>query len=78
MNWYKLRYTLDVNDDGKPETVVLRANSEKEARLRVTEHFIKKCRGVFGEPTILSVEPFESWDAVKQSVHAGGVHDENN
>lgn len=74
--WYCVRYTLPVNEGGKPEIVVLRAESEDEGRLRVTEHFIKKCRGVFGVPEIVSVESFESWEHVKESI--GVMNNENN
>ena len=76
--WYCVRYTLPVNEGGKPEIVALQAENESGARQRIVEHFTKKARNVFGEPTIVSVEAYDSWDSVKQSVNVGGVHGENN
>lgn len=71
--WFKLMYTLPVNEGSKPETVALQAENESEAKTRITEHFIKKCHNVFGEPTIVGVEQFESFEEVKESI--GGMNE---
>lgn len=66
--WYRISYTLPVNSGTKPEIVALQADSEEEAKRRVVEHYTRKCRGIYGVPTIEHVIAFESWEAVKEWV----------
>ena len=72
MNWYRVKYALPIHEDGKPEIVVFKAETEAEIKRRLVDYYEKKCRNVYGTPEIVSVEAYDSWNAAKQSVNAGG------
>ena len=70
--WFRIRYTLPIHDDGKPEIVAYRAETEAEAKQRLFHFYDKQARGVYGEPEIVSIEAYDSWDAVKEAI--GGMN----
>ena len=73
MNWYRVKYKLPVNDGSKPEICVFKAETAEEATQRLIHYYDQKCHGIYGSPVVESVKVYADWDAVTQSMNAGGV-----